>query len=100
VVGGPALSVGTLPDLASALPASARWVLAGVEQPVDLWRAEARWWTRVDRDGSVLVKHSTPGPDVLVGAVAVMAADAWWVRAALELAARGGTPLEAFDAVA
>jgi hypothetical protein len=29
-----------------------------------------------------------------------MAADAWRVRAALEIAARGGGPLEAYDAVA
>ena len=29
-----------------------------------------------------------------------MAVDAWRVRAALELAARGGGPLEVFDAVA
>ncbi len=39
-------------------------------------------------------------PDVLVGVAALMAADAWRVRAALELAARGGSPLEVFDAVA
>ena len=36
----------------------------------------------------------------VLGAVAVMAADARRVRAALEIAARGGGPLEAFDAVA
>jgi hypothetical protein len=32
--------------------------------------------------------------------VAVLGTDAHWVRAALELAARGGRPLEVFDALA
>ncbi len=40
----------------------------------------------------------------VIGSVAVLAADAWRVRAALEVAARGGPgspgALEAFDAVA
>jgi hypothetical protein len=33
----------------------------------------------------------------VLGAVAVMACHAWRIRAALELAARGGTPMEAYD---
>jgi hypothetical protein len=36
----------------------------------------------------------------VLGAVALLAADARRVRAALELAARGGAPLEAYDALA
>ena len=36
----------------------------------------------------------------LVGTVARLAVDAWRVRAALELAARGGRTVEDFDAVA
>jgi hypothetical protein len=36
----------------------------------------------------------------VLGAVAVLAADAHRVGAALELAARGGRPLEVFDALA
>ncbi len=100
VVGPSALSAASLPEFAAALPASARWAIAAVDDPAELWRAEARWWTRVERDGSVLVRHASPGPEVLVGAVAMMATDAWRVRAALELAARGGAPMEAFDAVA
>jgi hypothetical protein len=35
----------------------------------------------------------------VVGAVAVLSVDAWRVRAALELAARGGGSLEVLDAV-
>jgi hypothetical protein len=42
--------------------------------------------------------------DPVIGAVAVLAADAWLVRGALEVAARGGAStahaMEAFDAVA
>lgn len=100
VVGPLACSAGTLPELASVLPTSARWALDGVREPGDLWQAEARWWARVERDGFAFARSATADPQVLVGTVAVMAADAWRVRAALELAARGGTPLEAFDAVA
>jgi hypothetical protein len=33
----------------------------------------------------------------VLGAVAVMACHAWRIRTALELAARGGAPVEAFD---
>jgi hypothetical protein len=100
VLGQRALASGSLPELADRLPSGARWVLAGVTEPAELWSAEARWWARVERDGFALVRSPANGPGVLVGAVALMATDAWHVRGALELAARGGTPLEAFDAVA
>jgi hypothetical protein len=35
----------------------------------------------------------------VLGVVALLAVDAWRVRAALELAARGGTPVEALHAL-
>jgi hypothetical protein len=100
VVGPAAVSAGTLPELTAALPASARWALAGVTEPDDLWLADTRWWARVEHDGIAQARHAMAGPEVLIGAAAVMAADAWRVRAALELAARGGGHLEVFDAVA
>jgi len=101
VVGPTAVSAAvTLPDLVDALPAAARWALADVDDPAVLWRAEAAWWARVGREGAALCRDARAGPKVLVGAVAVMAVDAWRVRAALELAARSGGPLEVFDAVA
>lgn len=100
VVGPAAVSAGTLPELVAALPASARWSLADVSQPTDLWQAEARWWARVEHDGFALSRRAAAGPEALVGAAALLAADAWRVCAALELAARGGAPLEVFDAVA
>ena len=78
----------------------ARWVLAGISSPGDLWRAEAAWWARVERDGFRLLRTSGLDSGPVLGAVAVLAADAWRVRAALEIAARGGGPLEAYDAVA
>jgi hypothetical protein len=98
---GPAVAgAATLEELAHLLPARARWVLAGISSPAGLWRAEAAWWARVDRDGSRLLATSGPGSGTVVGAVAVMTADAWRVCAALEIAARGGGPLEDYDAVA
>lgn len=100
VVGVAAVSAGTLSDYRAELPTSARWALTDVDDPSDLWRAEARWWVRVDRDAGSLVRRSRTGSDSVVGAVGMMAADAWRVCGALELAARGGGPLEVFDAVA
>jgi hypothetical protein len=100
VVGDRAVTAVSLPDLAGMVPSHARWALAEVREPADLWQAEGRWWARVERDGFALVRRSTSGPAVLVGAVALMAVDAWRVRAALELAARGGARVEVLDAMA
>lgn len=100
VVGPAAVSVRTLPELVMALPSGARWALVDTAQPTDLWQAEARWWTRVEHDGFALLRRVTAGPEVVVGTAALLAADAWRVRAALELAARPGTSAEVFDALA
>ena len=90
----------TLDELASKLPARARWVLAGINSPADLWRAEAAWWARVESDGLKLLRIAGFDSGPVLGAVAVMAADARRIQAALEIATRGGGPLEAYDAVA
>ncbi|WP_020139490.1 V-type ATPase subunit [Streptomyces sp. 351MFTsu5.1] len=79
------------------LPASARWALEGVEEPEDLWRAEARWWPAVERDAVSMLAGARFDMSPLVGAVGVLTADAWRVRAALECAAHDGGALEAFD---
>jgi hypothetical protein len=100
LLGLDAVASGSLSDLVDALPASARWALADVRNPEELWRAEARWWARVDRDGSTLARRPESGPGVVVGVVAMMAVDAWRVRAALALAAHGGGTSEVLDAVA
>ncbi|HYA52428.1 MAG TPA: hypothetical protein VEG33_14795 [Streptosporangiaceae bacterium] len=97
---GTAVDAATLAGLAAALPGRARWALAGVTAPGDLWRAEAAWWARVQRDGFSLLRTSASSAAPVLGAAAVLAADAWRVRAALEIAARGGGPLEDYDAVA
>jgi hypothetical protein len=116
---GPGWSAaGSLPELAAALPPDARWALARVAEPLDLWMAELRWWKRVAADAARLLAGRGPGggwrggpaggfgPERMLGAVALLAADAWLVRGALELAARGGNATaeealeEVFDALA
>jgi hypothetical protein len=89
-----------LGDLADRLPAPAEWALDGVTSTPDLWLAETRWWARVRRDGTALVLHPAFGRQRPLGAVALLAADAWLVSAALELAARGGVHREVWDALA
>ena len=90
----------SLEELARQVPPTARWALAGVATSTDLWRAEAGWWSHVQADGRRLLASSRFGPGPTLGAVVLLAVDAWQVQAALELAARGGGPLEVFDAVA
>lgn len=90
----------TLPELRDALDPDASWPLVGVDDPQDLWRAEAAWWQRVERDGFALLRRSGFGADPVVGALAVLAVDTWRVRAALEAAAAGARAREPFDALA
>ncbi len=97
LLGERAARAATLGELASSLPHQARWVLTGITSPAGLWRAEAAVMSRVEQDGLRLLRASAPGRDAVLGAVTVMACDAWRIRAALGLAARGGTPLEAYD---
>jgi hypothetical protein len=66
----------------------------------DPGQAEADWWRRVEREGRALLRSSATDSGPVLGAVAVMAADARRIRAALASAARGGLPLEAYDALA
>jgi hypothetical protein len=90
----------SLADLAARMPAAARWALAGVVDSAELWLAEAAWWSRIGQDGRRMLTSSRFGPGPVLGSVALLAVDAWQAQAALELAARGGGPLEVFDAVA
>ena len=100
LLGQAALRAATLDQLIAGLPSRARWVFAGINAPNDLWRGEATWRRRVEHDGLRLLRTSALGRQVVLGAVAVMACDTWRVRAALEVAARGGMPLEAYDELA
>jgi ATP synthase C subunit len=100
LLGPAAHQAATLAEMADGLPPRARWVLAGITAPADLWQAERTWLARVEQDGQRLLRASSLDRDAVLGAVAVMACDAWRVRAALESAARGGLPLEAYDELA
>lgn len=99
LLGPRAVDAASFRDFRERLPATARWVLADVEEPGELWRAEARWWRVLHQEGTALLRDGGYGPRAVVGAVAVLSADAWRVRAALESAVRGGRPREAFDAL-
>ncbi|MFA1542872.1 hypothetical protein [Actinomadura monticuli] len=94
-VGAPALGA-----MVAHLGRDARWALAGIDDPADLWRAEARCWKRLEQDGSLLLRGSEFGVGPVLGAATVLAVDAWRIRAALEIAARGGGPMGAYDALA
>jgi hypothetical protein len=98
VLGPEVLRAAVFADFRRQLPATARWAVDGIDKSADLWRAEARWWTRVEKDGSALLRGSRLDAAPVLGAVALLSTDAWRVRAALESAARGGS-LEAFDAL-
>ena len=79
-----------LPSLRDALPTAARPLLE-IPGPRELWRAEARSIALTEEEGFALLRTALPGPDVVLGAVTVLAVDAWRVRAALAAAAAGGT---------
>ncbi|MFC4463622.1 V-type ATPase subunit [Streptomyces xiangluensis] len=92
LLGPRAVRAGSYADFRQALPATAQWLLKDIDEAADLWRAEGRWWEGVERDGRELLRRSHFGPQPVVGAVALLSADAWRTRGALELAARGGGP--------
>lgn len=97
---GPAATANNWDTFLDALRPGARWPLADSRGPDDLWEVENGWWARVERDAAALLTASRAGRGSVVGVVAFLAVDAWRVRAALQLAARGGRPEEAFDAFA
>lgn len=86
--------------LRASLPPAAARALEPVADPMDLWRAEAALATRVEADGFRLLRAGLPGPDVVLGAMAVLAVDAWRVRAGLAAAAVNAGSSEVLNAVA
>jgi hypothetical protein len=92
---GPAFSVavtgpGSARDLATAtrlVPAQARGLWEEVREPADLWRAEASLVHLLQVAGLAGVRRRGHGPENVVCAVALLAVDAWRVRAALAIAA-------------
>jgi hypothetical protein len=100
VIGSRWESAGDVASLRDALPRAVHAVLRGVDEPDQLWRAEARVRGVVEADGFRLLRTALPGPDVILGAIAVLAVDAWRVRAALAAACLGTGSSEVLDAVA
>jgi hypothetical protein len=90
-VGEPAIAAGTLADLRDALSPRARWALAAVAEPAELWRAELGWWDRVSDDAQALVRGSEDEA-VVLGAVALLAVDAERTARALQSAAQPAGP--------
>jgi hypothetical protein len=87
-------------ELATRLPADGRWSLEGIDDVADLWRAEARWWAAIERAALEQLARFRPGRSAdVVACIALLGVDAWRVRGALALAARGGRTIEAFDAL-
>lgn len=99
VLGPSVVEARSLEEVRAALPASLGRVLADVAGPQDLWRAEAGWWRRLQSDGTTMAVSAGFDLTPVVGVLALLAVDAWRVRAALELASRGGRPMDGFDAV-
>lgn len=87
-------------ELRAMMPRQTSWILEGITDPSELWRAEARWWLRVKTDAREMLVRSWYGPTVVVAAVALLAYDAWLTRAALAAAERGAAARRVFDAVA
>jgi hypothetical protein len=90
----------SLPQLRAFMSPRLAWVLDGVEEPSDLWAAEARWWSRAETDAAQMVLRSRYGPSAVVGIAMLLGHDAWLTRAALGAAARGLQAKGVFDAVA
>ena len=82
----------TLPHLVGTLPRTAAWALEGVEEAGDLWQAEARWWARLEIEAQLLMHGAGAGPDVVIGAAALLAADAHRAAAALGAVERRALP--------
>ncbi len=82
-------SARTLEALRETLTPPARTVLDSVRSTDRLWVAEAALWTTLAVGGERLLRRPLAGPDHVVGALAVLGADAFLVDAALAAAATG-----------
>lgn len=84
-------TTGSIAALVASLPRSAAKTLDGVTDPDDLWLAEVRWCAALDESGAALVARPRPDSATGAGVAAQLEADAWRVRAALAVAAGGGS---------
>jgi hypothetical protein len=90
----------TLDQLRAGLDAGAHRSLDGVGSVQQLWSAETGLWDALGQGGARLLRRPLPGPDRVVGALALLAADAFGVRAALAAAATGSGAGEVLVGVA
>ena len=90
----------TVPELAERLADSARWVLADIEHPDELWRAELALIRRVVADSTPVAATGRFSADTVVAIAALIVADLWRVTAAIEAVGATHTASEVFDAVA
>lgn len=86
-------------SLPALLPREVRGLFAGVGGPDELWRVEAGWLALLEQRASRLAAGPLVEPATCVGAVGLLAVDAWRTRAALQLAARAGRTTGLVDAV-
>ncbi len=98
-VGRELTSATSLDQLAAQLPTCARWSVLTARTLDDLVVAETAWWARLESEANASSHSASSPPAQITAALAMLSADAWRVRAALALAARGGAPLGAFDAL-
>lgn len=80
----------SLDDLRRGVDVRGRATLDPAGSVEELWACEMRLWTvQLAGEGRRLLRDPIPGPERVVGAIAVIAADAFAVRAALAAAASG-----------
>lgn len=84
------LSASSVPELAARLPARIRWALRDVTRPEELWHAELAWWQRIEEEAEALMRRPLGSPALVIGIVALLAADAQRAARALAIAALGG----------
>ena len=89
------LAAGSPDELRRRLPGEAAWALDGVRDTDGLWRAELRWWRRVESDATVMATGTIAERPAIVGGVALILVDARETARALGVAARGGVDAEA-----
>lgn len=83
---------GSLAELRLQTPPHLRWPLDAAETGEDVWRAEGRWWARLERDAGRMARRSQLDSETLVGVIGVLAADAHRLRAALAVASGRAAP--------
>ena len=97
-------TAGSLPVFVDLLPPRAVWPFerrdGRIDDPAELWRAEAAVLRRVDDDARRQVAAGRATRAGLTAILALLLIDLWRVGAAIELAGHGAAGEEVFDALA